>query len=45
MVPSKIFPQTKWDITDSICEQGPTLGDRNASVDNSCLIQKGILFV
>ena len=38
MISSEIFTQIDWDIADSICERGSTLGDRNVSVDTSCLI-------
>lgn len=42
--PSEIFTQIDWDIDDSVSEQESTLGNRNVYVDNSCLIQKGMLF-
>ncbi|KAA0054283.1 uncharacterized protein E5676_scaffold45G00040 [Cucumis melo var. makuwa] len=43
-IPSEIFTQIDWDITNSICEQRSTLANRDESVDTSCLIQKGMLF-
>ncbi|KAA0054037.1 uncharacterized protein E6C27_scaffold318G001000 [Cucumis melo var. makuwa] len=43
-IPSEIFTQIDWDITNSVCEQGSTLANRDESVDTSCLIQKGMLF-
>ena len=44
MLPSEMFTQIDWGITDSVCEQGSILGDRNVSTNTSCLIQKVMLF-
>ena len=38
MILSEMFTQIDRDIMDSVCEQEFTLGDRNISVDTSCLI-------
>ena len=39
-----MLTQIDWEITNYICEQVSTLGDRNVSADTSYFIQKRMLF-